>query len=56
LFGVKETDCYAVIHNDSGETTLFVPRLDDAYRMWMYVKERDVFKKEVGAREVLFVD
>jgi hypothetical protein len=40
----------------AGETTLFVPRLDEAYKMWMYVKPVEQFKKEVRAREVLFTD
>lgn len=56
LFGIKETGCYAIIHNDSGEATLFVPRLDEAYKMWMYVKPVHQFQKEAHARQVLFTD
>lgn len=56
MFGVKETNCYAVIENDTGSTVLFVPRYEEAYKMWMYVKEVEEFKSEYKVERVMFVD
>ena len=38
LFGVKETDCYAIINFKTNKSTLFIPRYHEDYKMWMYVK------------------
>ncbi len=35
LTGVVEPDCWATIELPSGRSTLFVPRLDDEYAVWM---------------------
>jgi Xaa-Pro dipeptidase len=35
LFGVKEPDCFGAIHVGSGRSYLFVPRLPEAYAVWM---------------------
>ncbi|CAH0562011.1 unnamed protein product [Brassicogethes aeneus] len=35
LFGVTEADCYGVVDVQSGEAHLFVPRLPEAYAVWM---------------------
>ncbi|KAK8814146.1 hypothetical protein WA158_008008 [Blastocystis sp. Blastoise] len=35
MFGVKEADCYGMVEVDSGKTTLFIPRLDEAWAIWM---------------------
>lgn len=56
LFGVKETNCYAVIDNSTGETTLFIPRYEEAYQMWMYVKPAEKFKQDYKVESVQFVD
>ena len=56
LFGVKETNCYAVIENDSGNAVLFVPRYEEGYKMWMYVKPVEKFASDYKVDKVLFVD
>ena len=45
LFGVKEVDCYAALDLDTGKATLFVPKLDEFYRIWMTVMKAEDFKK-----------
>lgn len=35
LFGVKEADCYGVVEVSTGKATLYIPRLPDAYLVWM---------------------
>lgn len=56
LFGVKETNCYAVIENSSGDSILFVPRYEEAYKMWMYVKPVEKFLSDYKIQKVMFVD
>jgi Xaa-Pro dipeptidase len=56
LFGIKETNCYAVIENRNQHTTMFIPRLDDNYKMWMKVKTREEIKEESLVDDVCFVD
>jgi Xaa-Pro aminopeptidase len=56
FFGVKEADCYATIHHGTAKTVLFVPFLDEAYKLWMTVKTPEELKKEYGVDEVRFVD
>lgn len=54
LFGVKEPDCFAIIHNGSGKVVLFVPLLSEDYKLWMFVKSCEEFKKEYNIEEVRF--
>ena len=35
MFGVKEPGCYGLVDLDTGNTTLFVPRLPEEYAVWM---------------------
>jgi hypothetical protein len=35
LTGVVDPDCWATIELPSGHSTLFIPRLDDEYAVWM---------------------
>lgn len=56
LFGVKETDCYAIIEHEKGTTTLFVPRRPEVYKMWMYVKPVEDFQTDYKVEKVMFVD
>jgi len=44
LFGAVEMDCYGVIDFDSEEATLFVPNMDNFYKIWMTVMKADDFK------------
>lgn len=57
LFGVREPDCYGVIHVDSGATTLYVPRLPLEYETWMGdIHEPKHFRSFYGVDGVLYVD
>mmetsp|Transcript_1873 Transcript_1873/g.2329 ORF Transcript_1873/g.2329 Transcript_1873/m.2329 type:complete len:89 (+) Transcript_1873:171-437(+) len=44
LFGAVEMDCYGVIDFDTEEATLFVPNMDNFYKIWMTVLKADDFK------------
>lgn len=39
LFGVDEMDCYGVIDFENEKAVLFVPRLDNLYKIWMTVMD-----------------
>ena len=54
FFGVKESHCYGLIHHDTGKTVLFVPKFDEGYKLWMYVKSLEQFKKELDVDEVIY--
>ncbi|XP_037936724.1 xaa-Pro dipeptidase-like [Teleopsis dalmanni] len=57
LFGVKEPDCYGVLHVASGKATLFVPRLAEEYATWMgRLLTLDEFKAMYETEEVFYVD
>ncbi|XP_075154814.1 dipeptidase C [Haematobia irritans] len=57
LFGVKEPDCFGVLNVDSGEATLFVPRLPEEYATWMgRLHTLEEFKAMYEVEEVRFVD
>jgi Xaa-Pro dipeptidase len=54
---VREPDCYGAIDIDTGRSTLFVPRLPDAYAVWMgKVKTNDEWRAVYEVDEVRFVD
>jgi hypothetical protein len=53
---VKEADCYALIENKSGKTTIFVPRMPESLKMWMTIKPNQEFKKGSEADQVLYSD
>jgi len=56
-FGVKEPDCYGTIDIDTGKTTLYVPRLPEAYAVWMgAIKSNDEWKQIYAMDEVRYVD
>ena len=54
FFGVKESHCYALIHHDTGKAVLFVPKLDEGYKLWMYVKSLEQFMKDYDVDQVMF--
>lgn len=65
LFGVKETDCYVLLtpsqeKDETGHykhhTVLFVPRYEEIYRMWMFVKSKEEFLSQNKVEEVFYVD
>jgi Xaa-Pro dipeptidase len=35
LFGVTEMDCYGAIDFDNEKSIVFVPKLDNFYKIWM---------------------
>lgn len=46
LFGVDEMDCYGVIDFENEKAVLFVPRLDNLYKIWMTVMDQEAAKKK----------
>jgi Xaa-Pro dipeptidase len=57
LFGVNEPDMYGLIHAVTGESTLFIPRLDPSYAIWMgTIKTPEDYKNQFGVDHCLFVD
>ena len=57
LFGVEFPDCYGTIDTATGRATLFVPRLPEAYTVWMgppptVAEFKDMYK----VHEVKYVD
>lgn len=56
-FGVREPDCYGAIEVATGRSTLFIPRLPDAYRVWMGdIKAPGWFKDVYAVDDVRYVD
>jgi Xaa-Pro dipeptidase len=55
LFGVVEESCYAAIDLDSGKATLFVPKMDDLYKIWMTVLSKEDFHKKYEI-EAYYID
>ena len=56
FFGVDLADCYASIDISSGHTILFVPRLDEAYKLWMVVLSNQEIKEKFRINEVKCTD
>ena len=57
LCGVKEPDCYLLLHVDTGKAVLFVPKLPESYAIWMgTVRPTESFMEEYGVEEVKYVD
>uniref|UniRef100_A0A7S3CMP7 Aminopeptidase P N-terminal domain-containing protein n=1 Tax=Strombidium rassoulzadegani TaxID=1082188 RepID=A0A7S3CMP7_9SPIT len=46
LFGVSEMDCYGVIDLEREKTILFMPKLDNYYKIWMTLLTTDEYKKK----------
>lgn len=46
LFGVTEMDCYGVIDFHNEKSVLFVPKLDNYYKIWMTLMTLDDMKKK----------
>jgi Xaa-Pro dipeptidase len=57
LFGVKEPGMYGSINIETGKTTLFIPRLDDEYKVWCgEIHSADTFKNSYAVDEVCYTD
>jgi len=57
LFGVREPDCFGAINVESGNATLFIPRLPEAYAVWMgKIQPPSHFQEVYGVENVQFVD
>jgi len=54
LFGVQEIGCYAAIDLSSHKTYLFVPKMDDLYKIWMKVLTIEEVSEKYPDFEVLF--
>lgn len=39
LFGAEEMDCYGAIDFENEKAVLFIPRLDNLYKIWMTVMD-----------------
>ena len=44
LFGVAAMDCYGVIDFEHEKVILFVPKLDNYYKIWMTVMDKEGYK------------
>ena len=56
-FGVREPDCLGAVEVASGRATLFIPRLPEAYRVWMGdIKPPAWWRETYGVDAVCFVD
>lgn len=57
LFGVNEPDMYGMVSATTGESTLFIPRLDPSYAIWMgSIKTPEEYKTLYGVDQCMFVD
>ena len=56
LFGVDLADCHALIEIYSGKTILFVPKIDEAYKLWMVVLSNEEIKVKFNIEEVRYVE
>ena len=46
LFGCSQMDCYGVIDFEEEKTILFVPKLDNYYKIWMTVSTLEEQQKK----------
>lgn len=57
LFGVLEPEWWGMLELPSGRATLFMPRLDEAYEIWMgKLKTPEHFLERYGTDAVYYVD
>jgi hypothetical protein len=43
---VVEEGCYGAINLETGEPILFVPRMNNLYKIWMTVRSKEDFQKK----------
>nr|CAB3264778.1 xaa-Pro dipeptidase [Phallusia mammillata] len=56
-FGVSEADCYGVINVSTGKATLFIPKLPEAYRVWMgEIHPPSHFQAKYAIDDVKFIE
>jgi Xaa-Pro dipeptidase len=57
LFGAPEMDCYGIIDFENEKTILFVPKLDNYYKIWMTVPDSEGYKRRYNLiDEIHFTD
>jgi len=57
LFGVREPDCYGMVEIESGKSVLFIPRLPEAYAVWMgKIQPPAHFARVYSVDECYYVD
>lgn len=54
MFGVVEPDCHAVLELDTGKSILVIPRIPDAYKIWMIVREAPYFVNTYKVDKVIY--
>lgn len=52
---MQVADCYAAIEVDSGKAVVFIPKLDEAYKMWMTVLSPEEMTKKHQIDESRYV-
>ena len=55
MFGAIEMDLYGLIDFNQEKAILFVPRLDNLYKIWMTVMTKEDYQAKYGL-EVLYID
>lgn len=57
LFGVFEMDCFGIIDFVNEKATVFVPRLDNNYKIWMTLLTIEDYKKRYPLLDnIMFTD
>ena len=57
LFAVREPGCWGLIELPSGRTTLFIPKLEPEYAIWMgKIETPDSFRRRYGVDACCFVE
>lgn len=57
LFGITEMDCYGAIDFVSEKSILFVPKLDNFYKIWMTTMTKEEWgQKYSGIDEIFYTD
>lgn len=56
LFGVQETGCHAAIDLNTHKATLFIPKMDNLYKIWMKILSIEEYQEKYPDLEILYMD